>query len=92
MIYREATGSESWGDGFALAADMAEGHQFPLSVVKVDPAIIDTIAEALGSSFSRIGMGSGGPAQAINRDRYVAAFAAIGRDLPDWMRERTDAV
>ena len=85
MIYREATGSEPFGADDALAVDMADGHQFVLSVVKVDPAIIDTLAEALGSSFSRIGLGSGSPAQAINRDRYVAAFAAIGRDLPDWM-------
>jgi hypothetical protein len=70
-------------------------------VVKVDPAIIDTIAEALGSSFSRIGLGPARPArlarlarptQAINRDRYVAAFAAIGRDVPDWMRDRAEDV
>jgi hypothetical protein len=85
MIYREATGSEPWGDDNITLADMAEGLQVVLSVVKVDPAIIDTLSGALGAAFSWLGEVGWKSVDSWEADkaRYEAAFAAIGRDVPD---------
>jgi hypothetical protein len=68
---------------------MAEGHQFPLSVVKVDPATIDTLADALSGDFSyRREVGWKSPERfEADKAEFEAAFAAIGRDVPEWWED-----
>jgi hypothetical protein len=89
MIYREATGSEPWGDDNTPLADMADGLQVVLSVVKVDPAIIDTLANALAGDFSyRREVGWKSPERfEADKAEFEAAFAAIGRDVPEWWED-----